>query len=169
MNTSTLSKKATTPREQALKFLQRHKTAALGTVSPDGAPHVAVVTCIIDDDFNIYFVTKADSRKLKNILRDPRVAVTVGGNPKTPSTIQMEGRAEIIDDPRHYMISHLNREMDIANAHWWPLLKTHGVEFIYLKIKVEWARRLDLDMTKDAGSYDQEFQEIIPRNLNART
>jgi PPOX class probable F420-dependent enzyme len=155
-------------RGQALKFLQRHKTAALGTVSPDGAPHVAIVTCVVDDDFNIYFATKRGSRKLNNILKDSRVAVTVGGDPKVPSTIQMEGKATVIDDPQHFIVSYLSREMDITDASWWPLLKTHGVEYLFLKIKVEWARWLNLDVTEYAGVYDEDFQDIITLDIDAR-
>lgn len=155
-------------RQQALKFLQQHKTATISTVAPDGSPNGAIVTCIFDDDFNIYFATRRDSRKLQNILRDPRVAITVGGDPKAPSTMQMEGRAEVIEAPRHFRVSYLSQKINIADAHWQPLLKAHEVDFIFLKVIVDWARWLNLDAVGSPRVYNENFQEIISRDTHQK-
>ena len=49
--------------------------AHLVTLDADGAPHVTIAWAGLDDD-DIVIATLPDQRKLKNIRRDPRVALS---------------------------------------------------------------------------------------------
>lgn len=56
----------------------------LVTVNPDGSPQVSVVWIGVDDDDDIVAGHMMGGRKVTNIARDPRVALTVeaeGANP----------------------------------------------------------------------------------------
>ena len=57
-------------------MLSGTRTAKLATVRADGRPHVAPVWFDLDGD-EIVFTTGKDSVKGKNILRDPRVMISV--------------------------------------------------------------------------------------------
>ena len=55
--------------------------AVVATVNPDGSPQTSVVWVGLDGDA-VVFSTTAARRKTRNILRDPRVSVTVIDDPE---------------------------------------------------------------------------------------
>jgi PPOX class probable F420-dependent enzyme len=63
------------------------------TIGKDGAPHAAPAIVNIEDGA-IRFETNSDSQKLRNIERDPRVAILVFGPPKWG--VLIKGKAEIL-------------------------------------------------------------------------
>ncbi len=150
-----------TLRADVLKFIQKTKTAVLSTVSPEHQPEAATVTYVCDDDFNFYFITKKDSRKLQNILKNPNVAIVVGTS-ENPATAQMQGVAEIITDPDHFIVTYFSQSVNVAETKWWPLFKVRGSDFAFVKVKITWLRWLNLDLTEYPETYKDDFQQIIP-------
>lgn len=71
----------------------RGSTAVVTTIGRDGAPHAAPVRMNLEDGA-LRFETNSDSQKLRNIDRDPRVAILVHGPPKWG--VLVKGRAEIL-------------------------------------------------------------------------
>ena len=65
----------------------------ISTIGKDGAPHAAPVNVSVEDGA-LRFETNSDSQKLRNIDRDPRVAILVHGPPKWG--VLVNGRAEIL-------------------------------------------------------------------------
>ena len=65
----------------------------ISTVGKDGAPHAAPAMVHLEDGA-VRFETNSDSQKLRNIERDPRVAILVHGKPKWG--VLIKGRAEIL-------------------------------------------------------------------------
>ena len=65
----------------------------LATVGPDGGPHAAPVMVWFEGD-GLRFETEPDSRKFKNLVSNPRVAITVFGSPKWGVVVR--GRAEVL-------------------------------------------------------------------------
>ena len=61
-----------------LAFLRRHRLCVQASVASSGSPQGAVVGFAVSDDLEIVFDTLATSRKMKNLRRDPRVAIVVG-------------------------------------------------------------------------------------------
>lgn len=63
--------------------------AHLATVSPDGSPHTVPLWIGTHDD-HIVFLTGPQSRKARNLRRDPRVALslTAAGNPFEPVVVR---------------------------------------------------------------------------------
>ena len=88
------------------RVLDGTSLAHLATVLPDGSPHTVPLWIGTHGD-RIVFLTGPDSRKARNLRRDPRVAlsITPGDNPFEPVIIRgrvvewLEGEAawEIID------------------------------------------------------------------------
>jgi nitroimidazol reductase NimA-like FMN-containing flavoprotein (pyridoxamine 5'-phosphate oxidase superfamily) len=81
-------------REEALEFLQNNVTAVLATCL-DGQPHATAIYYDVDDDFNIYFLTKQNTQKNIQAGINSRVALVVGTGPEL-ITAQIRGRAELL-------------------------------------------------------------------------
>jgi PPOX class probable F420-dependent enzyme len=71
------------------RVLDGTSIAHLATVSPDGAPHSVPVFVGIHDDRLIFF-TGPETRKARNLRRDPRVALSLApaDNPFQPVVIR---------------------------------------------------------------------------------
>ena len=84
-------------RVDLLAFMRRHRVAVQTSVSSDGAPQAAIVGVAIGDDFELVFDTLQTSRKARNLRRDPRIALVLGGwGLGEEQTVQYEG---IADEP----------------------------------------------------------------------
>jgi general stress protein 26 len=91
--------------ELVLRELRRHNFAVLSTVSDEGAPSSAGVNYGVlegDGQFAIYVMTRGHLRKARNIARNPHVSLVVPLARRflwflPPATIQLTGRAEILD------------------------------------------------------------------------
>jgi PPOX class probable F420-dependent enzyme len=62
--------------DDALALLASAAVATVATLDPDGAPHLSSAWVGVEDD-EVVFGTLEDQRKLRNIRRDPRIALTV--------------------------------------------------------------------------------------------
>lgn len=62
--------------ESARSVLASGKLAHLVTVSPDGSPQVSVVWVGVEDD-EIVAASLTERQKLRNVRRDPRVALSI--------------------------------------------------------------------------------------------
>jgi PPOX class probable F420-dependent enzyme len=62
--------------DAALELLASPAVATVATLNPDGSPHLSVAWVGVEDG-EIVFGTLDDQRKLRNLRRDPRIALTV--------------------------------------------------------------------------------------------
>lgn len=89
----------TTVRAEILDWLTKHWLMTLATTEEDGQPHVSGVV-YYNREFTVYFASKRESNKIRNIQRDPRVAYTVW-DPVDRITelkaLQVRGRARILE------------------------------------------------------------------------
>jgi nitroimidazol reductase NimA-like FMN-containing flavoprotein (pyridoxamine 5'-phosphate oxidase superfamily) len=88
----------TTPEKLRRTIAKRH-FCTLATASASGAPHIVGVTYQYLDGY-LYFATGADTKKVRNIRANPRVAVHIPvrqypGGP--PWSIQFQGAATVLD------------------------------------------------------------------------
>src|SRR3972149_5824392 len=79
-------------------YLSINKKMSLATCK-DNVPWAATVMYAYDDDLNIYFLSKLETRKVQNILTNSKVAVTInevtGGIGKVRG-IQLEGECMMV-------------------------------------------------------------------------
>jgi PPOX class probable F420-dependent enzyme len=62
--------------DEALELLASDAVATIVTLNPDGSPHLSAAWVGIEDE-EIVIATLPDQRKLRNLRRDPRVALSV--------------------------------------------------------------------------------------------
>ena len=68
----------------------------VATLLPDGAPHTVPMWVGLEDG-RIAFLTSPNSRKGRNLTRDPRVAISITDHANPFVMAQVRGRAERID------------------------------------------------------------------------
>lgn len=86
-----------TEEEYMAFLLGGTKTGKLATVRQDGRPHVVPIWFHMDGD-KIVFNTGKGSVKARNILRDPRVSITVDDQAPPYSFVTVEGTVSISED-----------------------------------------------------------------------
>lgn len=82
-----------------VEFLRDNHRGALATFRRDGRPQLSLVTVAIDDDARVIISTRQRSAKVKNLRRDPRVAVIAFTDRFYGDWQQLEGTAEIVPLP----------------------------------------------------------------------
>lgn len=88
-----------TPSEVHSFLMTGTRTGKLATIRPNGRPHVVPVWFVVRDG-DIVFNTQASSVKAKNMIRDPRVAISVDEGIAPYSFVTVEGTATLSgDDP----------------------------------------------------------------------
>ncbi len=149
---------ATDARTQALEFLKGHTAGVLATVSRDGSPHASAVFYVADDSFNIYFLTKMDSRKYTAISAHPQVAFTVG-RLDVPQTLQIEGVASEIQDKGEITqrAPELMKTLEENNPQYIPLAKMDST-VVLMWIQPKWVRWGDFSAA--GGGNASVFTEI---------
>lgn len=84
--------------ERQLKFVGQPRIGRLGTTNRDGTPHIAPVWYrFVDGVFLV--LTESESRKCRNIERDPRVAFCIDDERTPYHTVLVSGRATVEEAP----------------------------------------------------------------------
>lgn len=77
--------------EQFRKMLKDKSYAQVATIMPDGSPQVTLVW-VDTDGRNLLINTTDGNRKVRNVRRDDRVAMTVTGPGQSAAHVQVRGR-----------------------------------------------------------------------------
>ena len=90
------------PRLKALilKLLNQHRVMTIATNRPDGWPQATMVG-YINDGFLLYCFVARNAQKYTNILRDPRVSISLGSDAPRPLDIKglsLAGKASEVTD-----------------------------------------------------------------------
>lgn len=83
--------------EASYRFLVEHTIGTLSTVNDEGNPHGAVVYYLAEGEKNIYFVSRSETAKVKNILAHPRVFLSIF-DASNAQTLQIVGKARVEQD-----------------------------------------------------------------------
>lgn len=86
---------ATVLSDKAWAFLKEKHFAVLGTLNKDGSPQLTTMWYLVDDDGTILMNTQAHLQKVKNIRRDPRIALCVQDGSRY---VNLSGTVEVIED-----------------------------------------------------------------------
>jgi PPOX class probable F420-dependent enzyme len=86
-------------REEAMKFLaEGTRTGKLATASPSGAPHVAPIWFVVEDE-DLVFTTFQGSIKGRNLRANPRAALTVDVSEFPYDFVAVRGPVSIDEQP----------------------------------------------------------------------
>lgn len=135
-------------KEEALQFLKQQQTAVIGTVNSNGQPSGSTVYYMIDDDFTIYFPTRATSRKYTHIQNNPKVSCTIS-NCESIQTVQIEGIAQEVDNPLTIArlierLLEVSTETSSHNGRWLPPIKQlREGHFAVIAVTPHWIRIAD--------------------------
>ncbi|HEX6258783.1 MAG TPA: pyridoxamine 5'-phosphate oxidase family protein, partial [Candidatus Saccharimonadales bacterium] len=77
--------------------LESHRVGVLATANESGEPHAAAVYMTYDDQLNIYFMTKKQTRKSQNLERNNHAAIVVY-DADLQTTVQAEGTVGEVDN-----------------------------------------------------------------------
>lgn len=87
--------------DTAVKLVESGSLAHLVTLNPDGSPQVTCVWVGLDNDEIVSGHLREDQRKLKNVARDPRVALSIEGTEIHPPGLKeylvIHGRARLVE------------------------------------------------------------------------
>jgi PPOX class probable F420-dependent enzyme len=83
--------------EATLRLLDGKNYAVLATVNPDGSPQTSVMW-VGRDGGDLLFSTIEGRRKYRNMLRDPRVSVTVIDSADPENYVELRGRVSMTPD-----------------------------------------------------------------------
>ncbi len=86
-------------KEVIFTFLENHRLGTLCTVSRDGGPDGAAVYYFIDKGFNIFFITKTNTEKYKEIRQNPDVVLVVVDE-NTKDIAKIRGKASALTDQK---------------------------------------------------------------------
>jgi len=149
--------------KEVFSFLSEQTIATLATISGDGKPHAASIYYSVDKDFTLYFFTKDNTQKHKNIEIDDHVAIVIT-DIHSVRTVQMEGEAEQVNDKKK-MSGIIDNLALVARKHtlyWPPIAKIRGGVFVVYKIKPTKLRYADFrEPLKEKAAYATYFRELI--------
>jgi len=87
--------------DSALRLFELGSLAHLVTLNPDGSPQVSCVWVGLDGDEIVSGHLRADQRKLRNVARDPRVALSIEGTEIHPPGLKeylvVHGHARLVE------------------------------------------------------------------------
>ena len=79
----------------AKEFLREDHLAVVSTLINNGSSHLTTMWYLLADDCTLVLSTPGRNQKVKNLLRDPRIALCVGDEARS---VSLYGRVSISDD-----------------------------------------------------------------------
>jgi general stress protein 26 len=129
--------------ESITSYVDRNPIATLGTINADGTPHGAVVYVCADahKKRTIYFLTKTETTKFRNLSADNRVSITIV-DPVENSTLQADGTAFEVEDSVliDIIMDKLIKRKIFSKDRSLPLTKIRGGAYIMIGVNLEDAR-----------------------------
>ena len=89
---------AITLSSSAIRLLDGRNYAVLATIKADGSPHTSAMWVGRDGD-DLLFSTVAGRVKHRNMLRDPRISVTVLESANPENYVELRGRVSMTPEP----------------------------------------------------------------------
>jgi uncharacterized pyridoxamine 5'-phosphate oxidase family protein len=85
------------------RLLTSKSSVALGTINPDGSPHMTYLLFSLDDSDRMYLPTPRTTRKVKNIRERPEVTALVD---LEPGWVSCSGHARIVEGSEAAELNH---------------------------------------------------------------
>ena len=77
------------------EYIKKHRYGVVATSHADGSSQSALVGIAVSPQLEIYFDTTGNTRKAKNLRRDPRISLVIGWD--NEQSVQLEG---VADEPK---------------------------------------------------------------------
>jgi hypothetical protein len=147
-----------TTRTDVRNFLRRHRVCVQASMSSAGGPQAAAVAYVVTDDLEIVFEAVVGSRKMRNLRRDPRIAIVVSD---ADEMVQIEGIAdEPAGDELERLKSVYSRGAD-RDTRWKqsrPGDDAKDRTFTWVRVKPTWVRYSDF---REGGVVAEVIRRVI--------
>jgi hypothetical protein len=117
---------------QLVAYVRAHGDGVVSTVGPNGAPQGAYVAVAATEGGELVFNARSTSRKVENVRRDARAALTIGGGDGT--TLQCQGIAELLEG------GELARCADAYYTTFPQFARSTAGDIAFVRVRLEWAR-----------------------------
>ena len=97
--------------DATIRLVDGQNYAVLATVNPDGSPQTSVVW-VGRDGGDLLFSTVAGRVKHRNMVRDPRVSVSVIDSSDPENYVELRGRVSLSPDPGREFDTQLSWKYD---------------------------------------------------------
>ncbi len=142
-----------------MQYIEQNPAGVLSTAGQDG-PHGAVIYVIPASHATLCFVTKNQTKKYTNILKQPQVCLTFF-NEKESTTLQATGKAYVADDKQGLKELIMNRmaEAHATQSNWLPpVTELNSGEYAVIGIELSYARLTDFGKMDVDGPSITELQ-----------
>lgn len=142
-------------QQEALDFLKQHIFAVVASVTEEHRPSAATVLYHIDDDMNLFFMTRRQTRKFENLKANERVALVVGLG-EGPGTVQLEGEAHLVEngeDGLDGFFKRLEEHAKLKELYYGPFLRLPGIDLAVFRVRIDWMRYLHLNSETQMEEY----------------
>ena len=134
-------------KAELLNFLRENNLATLATVSPHRKPEAASVFVHISDNFEIFFVTKTETKKYMNIRENENIAL-VFTKLSEMKTVQMSGVVRPVGDHKAQM--EMLETISEETHHRYsfsesPVEQIRDGQLVVVRVELEWMRYADFD------------------------
>jgi len=120
--------------DQVRSVLMQPVIVRLTTIQPNGYPHTVPIWFILDQDEIILF-TGRQTRKVKNILENPKGNISIGGDPVGSASYTVEGNIVIEDDPDHKIAAQITHHYENPEKAEEYLTSWKNDDFVILRLK----------------------------------
>jgi pyridoxine/pyridoxamine 5'-phosphate oxidase len=146
-------------RQNVKDFLAANPLGVISTVGETGKPWGAAVYFVVDDAFDILFITRSTTAKSQNLSIDPRAAFTVA-NMSAQREIQAYGTVSQVspgDEAQQVFdrIGQINTGTDQAP----PFVRLAGGPQLVYRLRPSYMRFSDFSTEKQPNDY---VNQIIP-------
>lgn len=151
-------------REHLSDFLSKHGVGVLATSSTEGRPHAATVYLTYDQQLNIYFVTKKNTQKSRNLQSNNHAAIAIY-DAASQTTVQAEGVVLEVTDVEQatWVINDIWRiALDISPTSPPPQTRLTAGGYVVYKL-ITPSLRMATFMQQDPVDYDKVFEAISTR------
>ncbi len=93
-------------QQEIANYLDEAHIAHLVTVRPDGRPHVAPVW-FLEEDGRAFVMADANAVKVRNIRRDPAVALSVATDHRPLKYVVLHGEAQVASSGMEEMVERI--------------------------------------------------------------
>ena len=133
-------------KAQFIAYIQEARCGVIATADREHGPESAFINLAVTSELAILFETLITSRKYRNLQRDPRASLVIGGHGQT--TLQLEG---LVDEPTETLRDEVMStyyeacSQNLSHSNW------PGVT--YMRFRPRWVRYSDYGLPWKVEEY----------------
>lgn len=142
-------------RKKILEYLAKHRVIALSTSDTHNILHSAAVYVYAKEPKEWFILSKLDTKKMRNLSKQPRFSAVVFDRHDSNSTLQARGIASKVEDRDTIgeTMTAMAKIYGTENDYLPPIAKIEAGQYVVVKLSVEWLRFAGYGGAK-AGSKD---------------